>query len=108
MLQLMVLNKYIGEISSTFVPGVSRIFDLFVSLKAFHGELSALYPMRDISEIGSYNHHDCGEIFNELLIHLRSMLLSEGETTFIKLDFIPEKRYTIREIVFYYIYLEVL
>ena len=92
MLQLMVLNKYIGEFSSTFVPGVSRIFDLFVSLKAFHGELSALYPMRDISEIGSYNHHDCGEIFNELLIHLRSMLLSEGETTFIKLDFIPEGR----------------
>ena len=92
MLQLMVLNKYIGIFSSTFEPEVSRIFDLFVSLKAFHGELSALYPMRDYSEIGNYEHYDCGKGFNELVLQIRSMLLSEGETTFIKLDFIPDGR----------------
>ncbi len=92
MLQLMVLNKFIGIFSSTFMPGVSRIFDLFVSLKALHGELSALYPMRDISEIGNYEHYDCADGFNDLVIQIRSMLLSEGETSFIKLDFVLDGR----------------
>ncbi len=94
-LQLAMLNRYIGRFSSLFNPGRSTPFEIYLELRSFLGELAALQPLRDLETVAEYNHFNFAPQYNELLMNIRALLLADGETGFVRLNFEAdqEKRY---------------
>lgn len=88
-LQLQTINGYESRLSSLLSCGRLTPFDLYLELKSLLGELAALQPMRDISTTGEYNHFDCYGQFYDLMTHIRSLILAEGLSSYIKIDFEP-------------------
>ncbi len=86
-LQLRTLNCYGDRLASLLSSGRLTPFGLYLELKSLLGELAALQPLRDFGDVEEYNHLDCGSQFRELLMHIRSLIMAEGVSSYIRLDF---------------------
>lgn len=86
-LQLRTLNSYEGRLTSLLSSGRITPFGLYLELKSLLGELAALQPMRDLGYVEEYCHMDCAPQFRELLMHIRSLIMAEGVSSYIKLEF---------------------
>jgi len=87
-LQLKTINAYEGRISSLLGAGGLTPFALYLELKALLGELVALQPQRDAVP-PDYDHLECGPVFAELILHIRALILAEGASSYMRLDFVP-------------------
>lgn len=88
-LQLQTINSYESRLSSLLSCNRLTPFELYLELKSLLGELGALQPMRDIFSTGEYNHFDCYWQFYDLMTHIRALILAEGLSSYIKIDFEP-------------------
>lgn len=86
-LQLRTLNCYEARLTSLLSAGRITPFGLYLELKSLLGELAALQPLRDLGSVEEYSHFDCAPQFHELLIHIRALIMAEGVSSYIKLDF---------------------
>lgn len=87
-LQLRTLNCYEGRLTSLLNAGGLTPFGLYLELKSLLGELSALQPLRDLRDVGEYNHLDCAPQFRELFIHIRALIMAEGVSSYVRLEFL--------------------
>lgn len=86
-LQLRTLNCYEGRLTSLLNAGGFTPFSLYLELKSLLGELAALQPLRDLCDVGEYNHLDCAPQFRELFLHIRALIMAEGVSSYVKLEF---------------------
>lgn len=86
-LQLRTLNSYEGKLTSLLNTGRLTPFGLYLELKSLLGELSALQPLRDFATPGEYQHLNYAPQFMELLMHIRALIMAEGVSSYLKLEF---------------------
>lgn len=86
-LQLQALKTYLPSLTGYLTAELISPFDLFIILKSLLGNLEALNPTRDRSNIGEYNHIDCAPMFMDVFTDIRSLIVAEGVSSYIKLDF---------------------
>ncbi len=87
-LQLQCINAYEGRLTSMLGAGSLSPFTLYLDLKALLGQLSALQPLRE-SRPPDYDHLNSGVVFAELLMQIRALILTEGISSYVRLDFVP-------------------
>lgn len=86
-LQLQVLNSSERRLSSLLTTNRMTPFGLYLELQTLLGELSALQPMRESGNVGAYNHFDYAPQFMELMTNIRSLIMTEGLSTYMRIDF---------------------
>jgi type VI secretion system ImpJ/VasE family protein len=88
-LRLKTLNVYEQRISALVSTGNVSPFDLYLELSSLLSELMAYDPINSIRSIRRYDHEDSAPVFLEIIKDIRSFILSEGSSDFIRLDFKP-------------------
>jgi len=88
-LRLKTLGVYEHRISSSLATGKASPFDIYLELGSLLRELMAYDPVNSVSGIRPYDHDDCATVFMEIVKDIRSFILKEGSTDFIRLDFNP-------------------
>lgn len=94
-LQLSILNESLNCFQSYASHTSLTPNSVYLDLCSLAGRLSAFQPLRNWEKISRYKHDDCGPQFNELILWIRAMLLADGDTIFMHIDFAPdaENRY---------------
>jgi len=88
-LRLKTLNVYEQRISALVSTGNVSPFDIYLELSSLLSELMAYDPINSIRSIRRYDHEDSAPVFLEIVKDIRSFILSEGSSDFIRLDFKP-------------------
>lgn len=86
-LQLQTLSNYEGRLSSLLHSNRIAPFDLYMELKSLLAELSALQPLREFGVTEEYNHLNYAPQFTKLFTDIRSLIMAEGVSSYIKLPF---------------------
>ncbi|MCR5084853.1 MAG: type VI secretion system baseplate subunit TssK [Succinivibrionaceae bacterium] len=86
---LNVLNTYIAEFSTLLVPGLMKPIDLYLKLRVLLSQLCAINPLGRHDDAPAYNHYDLLPIIKEIMTRIRSIVVSEGELSYLKVDFVP-------------------
>ena len=89
-IQLGALNAGEGRLTSLLATGKTSPFRLYLELKTLLGQLAALQPLRDLGSVAEYDHENCAPCFRELFMHIRSLIMAEGVSSYVRLDFAPD------------------
>lgn len=87
MLQLRSLNRATDRLETLLGAGRLTPFALYLELKMILGELSALQPLREYGAVGEYDHMDCAPQFAALFTAVRSLIMANGVSSYIRLEF---------------------
>ena len=68
-------------------PGGVAPFDAYLDMRSLLGELAALHPDRDLSDVPKYDHDDPAPAFLELNTRIRSLLQGAVKPMIYKIDF---------------------
>jgi predicted component of type VI protein secretion system len=88
-LRLKTLNVYEQRISALVSAVNISPFDMYLELSSLLSELMAYDPINSIRGIRRYDHEDSAPVFTEIIKDIRSFILREGSSDFIRLDFKP-------------------
>jgi type VI secretion system ImpJ/VasE family protein len=86
-LRLKTLNVYETRLSSLLPAGNITPFDLYLELSSLLSELMAYDPINSIRGIPRYNHDDSAPQFLEIIKDIRSFILQQGSSDYLRLDF---------------------
>ncbi|MCQ2379714.1 MAG: type VI secretion system baseplate subunit TssK [Victivallaceae bacterium] len=87
LLQLRTLNSGEARLSLQLSSGFLTPFGLYLELRSLLGEFSALYSQREAIDDVDFNHMNCYPQFDEAFTELRSLIMSEGVSSYISLPF---------------------
>ncbi len=90
-MQLSILNECIGRFVSIAEHCALTPYEMYLQLCSLAGRLSAFQPLRKWENISRYEHENFAPQFNELILWIRAMLLADGDTIFLRLDFTPDR-----------------
>jgi type VI secretion system ImpJ/VasE family protein len=85
--QLRILNCYDTRLNMLMGSGCLSPFDLYLEFASFLSELISLKPIHGIEEIRKYNHDNYAPQFTEIFNDIRSFIMEEGGTEYVKFDF---------------------
>ncbi|UCD74777.1 MAG: type VI secretion system baseplate subunit TssK [Phycisphaerales bacterium] len=87
MLRLRTLNYYGGRLMHLIEATGVGPFEMYLELRGLLGELAALQPDRDQSEVPDYDHDAPFVTFTELARRIRALLRGTVAPSFIKVEF---------------------
>jgi type VI secretion system protein ImpJ len=87
-LRLRTLSHFGGRLQGLAeVSGGGTPFDAYVELRSLLGELAALHPDRDLTDVPKYDHDDPAPAFLELNTNIRALLQGAVKRSVYKVDF---------------------
>jgi type VI secretion system protein ImpJ len=92
MLRLRTLNHYGARLEALMETENLTPFDVYVDLLELMGELSALYPDRDLYEAPPYKHEDPYPCFSALATKIRQLLRGSVVSSFLRIPFTEEAK----------------
>jgi len=88
--RLRTLNRFSARLIPLVRAPAGTPFQLYVELRELLGELAALYPDTDYTQVPDYDHDNPSPAFLDLSRKIRSLLRGSVKPNFMQVPFVPE------------------